>query len=371
MQIFIRSYLFVLLFCFKGYYCQTQLQTKRINYLSDNKKLSVLDTVVENVMVDFMENPQNCGFSIGIIKDTSVYFYNYGETKRDNRTLPKQNTIYELGSVSKTFCGILLGYAISEGKIKLNDDIRKYLPGEYPNLKTNKNIIEIKHLANHSSGLPNVPSDLKMQAGYDSLNPYKNYTKDNLFAYLKTVKLESEPGQQCEYSNTGMALLGLILEKVYNKPFEELLKEKICFSNNMNNTAINLDPYQLPNFCEGHNNNGKQTPHWELGAFIAAGGIRSCTNDMVNYLRYNMTEKDEALKMAHTSTINKSSNIALGWHIVNTKYNNELVWHNGATYGFSSFCGFIKTKNVGIVILSNTSTNIDFIALSILKYLQK
>lgn len=371
MHFFLKIYLFGLLMIFNGYYAQSQLQTKRTSYLSDNKKQTVLDTVVENAIIDFIQNPQNCGFSIGIIKDTSVYFYNYGETKRDNNILPKQNTIYELGSVTKTFCGLLLAYAVTEGKIKLEDDIRKYLPGDYSNLETNKHKIEIKHLANHSSGLPGIPENFKTQNNYDSLNPYKNYDRSKLLDYLHKVKLANEPGQLCEYSNTGMALLGIILEKVYNKPFDELVKEKICNSNNMNNTAVNLNEYQLPYFCDGYDNNGNVMPHWELGAFVAAGGIRSCTNDMVNYLRYNISENDAALKLAHTSTINKSSNIALAWHIINTKYNNELIWHNGATYGFSSFCGFIKAKNAGVVILSNTSTNIDFIGLSILKYLQK
>lgn len=371
MKFSIKSYVFLLIFVCNGYYTQTQIQIKRTNFLSDNKKYSILDSVVENAVVDFIQNPQNCGFSIGVIKDTSVYFYNYGETMRGNNMLPKQHTIYEIGSVTKTFCGILLGYAITEGKLKLDDDIRKYMPGQFPNLETNKHTIEIKHLANHSSGLPVTPEDIRSQTDFDSLNPYKNYDKIKLFDYLRTVKLSSEPGQLCQYSNTGMALLGIILEKVYDKSFEELIKEKICNQNNMNNTIINLNEYQLPNFCQGYNNNGTIIPHWELGAFSAAGGIRSCTNDMVNYLRYNLMEKDAAVKLAHISTINKSSNIALAWHIINTKYNNELIWHNGATYGFSCFCGFIKTKNVGIVILSNTSTNIDFIGLSILKYLQK
>ena len=371
MQFYTKSYLFVLLVIFNGYTAQTQFQTKKINYLSDNKKQTALDSVVENALADFIQNPQNCGFSVGVVKDSIAYFYNYGETKRGNNILPKQNTLYEIGAISKTFCGIILAYAVTEGKIKLDDDIRKYLPGEYPNLETNKHKIEIKHLANHSSGLPAVPEDIRDQKDYDSLNPYKNYDKNKLFNYLRTVKLAIEPGQVSEYSNTGMALLGIILESVYNKTFDELLKEKICFPNNMNNTAVNLTPFQIPQLCDGYDNSGNRMPHWNLGAFVAAGGIISCTNDMINYLSYNMAEKNAAVEMAHTSTIDKGLNVALGWHILNTKYNNELVWHNGATFGFSSFCGFIKAKNAGVVIFSNTSINIDFIGLSILKVLQK
>lgn len=368
-----KIYLAVLSLFFIVIKGQTPIEhtTKRTEYLSDNKKITSLDSAVENAVLDFIQSPQNCGLSIGVLRDSMVYFYNYGETKRDNKILPKQNTLYEIGSVTKTFCGTILAYAVNEGKIKLDDDIRKYLPGKYPNLKTAKQVIEIKHLANHSSGLPRVPDNIETQQEYDPLNPYKNYSKEKLFEYLTKIKLDNEPGQLCEYSNTGMALLGIILEGIYNKSFEDLVKEKICLPNNMNNTAVNLSQYQLPLLCDGYDNNGNPMPHWNLGAFVAAGGVRSCTNDMINYLRYNMAEKDVALKLAHMSTIDKGSNVALAWHIIKTKYNNELVWHNGGTYGFSSFCGFIKEKKAAVIVLSNTATNIDFIGLSVLKLLQK
>jgi len=373
MQAYKKISIVVLALFYSVFQAQTPpgLKTKRTEYLSDNKKITALDSVVENAVIDFIQSPQNCGLSIGIIKDTLISFYNYGETKRDNKVLPKQNSLYETGSITKTFCGILLAYAVNEGKIKLDDDIRKYLPGEYPNLKTAKNVIEIKHLANHSSGLPRVPSDIESQDKYDPLNPYKNYNKEMLFDYLKKIKLENEPGQICDYSNTGMALLGIILERVYKRSFEELVKEKICYPNNMNNTAVNLSPYQLQQLCDGHDNTGNIIPHWDLGAFEAAGGIKSCTNDMINYLKLNMVEKDAAIKLSHMSTIDKDSNVGLAWHIIKTKYNNELVWHNGGTFGFSSFCGFIKEKKIAIIILSNTASNVDFIGLSVLKFLQK
>ncbi|MBA3682777.1 MAG: beta-lactamase family protein [Bacteroidetes bacterium] len=374
MHFLIKPYLFVLALNLNSSYSQTpteQIITKRSNYLSDNKKQTALDSVVENAVVDFIQNPQNCGFSIGVIKDTSIYFYNYGETKRDNKILPDKNTIYEIGSISKTFCGIILAYAITEGKIKLDDDIRKYLPGEYPNLETNNHKIEIKHLANHTGGLPGVPENIRDQKDYDSLNPYKNYDKNKLFDHLRTIKLSVEPGQLCEYSNTGMALLGLILERIYNKSFDEIVKEKICIPNQMTSTGEVLSAEQLKRFADGYNNRGNAVPHWDLGAFVAAGGLRSNSNDMIKYIRYNLQEKDAAVKLAHVSTVNKSTNIALAWHIMNTKFNNELTWHNGATFGFSGFCGFIRSKNAGVIVFSNTATGIDFIALAILKFLQK
>jgi CubicO group peptidase (beta-lactamase class C family) len=368
----------VILFLFVCYYSNGIAQTihdslpgKRLSYLTDNKMITGLDSLVERTVVDFMQSPQNCGLSIGIIKDSATYFYNYGETKRNNKNLPDKNSIYEIGSISKTFCGIILAYAVGEGKIKLEDDIRKYLPEHYSNLEMNKQFIQIKHLANHTSGLPRLPDNLKEQPDFNILNPYKNYTKSMAFEFLQTVKLAHEPGDVCEYSNFGMALLGMILEKVYGKSFEEIIKEKICHPNNMNSTLVNLNQEQLKLLTDGHNVAGLSTPHWDLGSLVSAGGIKSTTSDMINYMRYNINEFDAAVKLSHRSTYSNGSNVALAWHIIKTKLGNELVWHNGATFGYSSFCGFIKEKKCALVVLSNSSTNVDQIGISIFKILQK
>jgi CubicO group peptidase (beta-lactamase class C family) len=368
----------VILFLFVCYYSNGIAQTihdslpgKRLSYLTDNKMITGLDSLVERTVVDFMQSPQNCGLSIGIIKDSATYFYNYGETKRNNKNLPDKNSIYEIGSISKTFCGIILAYAVGEGKIKLEDDIRKYLPEHYSNLEMNKQFIQIKHLANHTSGLPRLPDNLKDQPDFNLLNPYKNYSKKMVFEFLKTVKLDHEPGDVCEYSNFGMGLLGMILENVYNLPFEEIIKKKICLPNKMNSTLINVSQEQLTFLTDGYNSAGVLTQHWDLGVFVSAGGIKSSTDDMLSYLRFNMNEEDAALKLAHRSTYNNGSNVALAWHIIKTKLGNELVWHNGATFGYSSFCGFIKEKKCAVVVLSNSSTNVDQIGISIFKILQK
>jgi CubicO group peptidase (beta-lactamase class C family) len=347
------------------------LPSKRTSYLSDNKLKTTLDSAINKMVVDFMQSPQNCGLSIGIIKDSTTYFYDYGETKRNNKTLPDKNSIFEIGSITKTFCGIILAFAVKEGKIKLDDDIRKYLPEKYSNLEMNNQFIQIKHLTNHTSGLPRLPDNLKDQTDFNILNPYKNYTKTMAFEFLKTVKLTNEPGKVFEYSNFGMGLLGIILEKIYGRSFEEIVKEKICLPNGMNSTSVNLSPEQLNLLTDGHNTAGVITPHWDLGDLVAAGGIKSSTNDMINYLQYNLNENDGAVTLSHQSTFNNGSNVALAWHIIKTKLGNELVWHNGGTFGYSSFCGFIKEKKCAVVILSNTSTNVDQIGISIFKFLQK
>jgi CubicO group peptidase (beta-lactamase class C family) len=348
-----------------------KIATKNFNYKTDNKLISPLDSFIDSTVKDYVLNGQNCGLSIGVIQNGQTTFYNYGETKKGTGDLPTINTIYEIGSITKTFCGNLLAIAVTEKKISLEDDIRKYLPKGFKNLELNNQPILIKHLANHTSGLPRIPSNIDDQKDYDILNPYKNYTKEMLFTYLNTIALTSEPGKMCEYSNIGMALLGLILEDAYKKSFEELIIEKICYPNKMQDTKINLSATQLTNLADGHNDSGEFTNHWEFACFYAAGAIRSTTADMLKFINSNLLESDESIKLAHTTTFNSGQNMALAWHKMQRKTNKELIWHNGATGGFTSFCGFIKEKNCGFVILSNSSSRADFIGLAIYNFLQK
>jgi CubicO group peptidase (beta-lactamase class C family) len=347
-------------------------KTKITDYLSDNLARSKLDSVVNKVVKDYMQSPQNCGLSIGVLMDGKEYFYNYGETSRNSKTLPGKNTMFEIGSLSKTFCGILLAHAILENKARADDDIRKYLPDRgYKNIESGGKPVTLVQLANHTSGLPRIPEDIEVQNPYDPLNPYKNYKREMLFNYLQKVELSSQPGKVCSYSNTGMALLGIILEKIYGKSFDELVKEKICAPLGMPNTAMKLSEEQAKQMAKGYNTSGKETPYWELNDLCAAGGLRSNPMDMMRYLKQNMEEKDEALKLSHQPTFTDGNNVGMAWQIMKNKLGNTLVWHNGATFGFCSFAGFIREKNCGVFILSNSGTTVDHVALQILKFIQQ
>lgn len=341
------------------------------NYASDNKKQSPLDLLVDSVVTPYLQSPQNCGLSIGISINGQRHFYNYGETMRGSRRLPQSSTIYEIGSITKTFCGLLLAQAILEKKIKADDDIRKYLPGSYPDLELAKKPILVKHLANHTSGLPGIPGDLATVQGYDSLNPYQHYSREQVYKALKTLRPDHEPGTVCAYSNLGMALLGLILEDLYHHPFELLVNEKIAIPNQLLSTGVRLNDEQLNRFAQGYNQAGEATAHWELGGFAAAGALRSSAGDMLSYLDYNLAEKDEMTRLAHRVTHSGRETLGLAWFIKKTKQGNTMLWHNGGTFGFSSFGAFIKEKNCSLVVLSNSGWNADALAIAILNYLQQ
>jgi CubicO group peptidase (beta-lactamase class C family) len=324
---------------------------------------------VDSVVKAYITNTVNCGVSIAVYRDKKETYYNYGEIKRGSKQVPTNKTIYEIGSISKTFTGILFGQAITDKKLNLNDQVKNHLGTGFDNLAYKDKAIELVHLANHTGRIHRVPFNLATQPNYDVTNPYKNYNKDMVFAYLKLMKPDTFPGVKNEYSNLGMALLGIIEEKAYSKTYEELISEFICRPLEMNDTKILVT--DTVRFAKGYNDEGNLVPYWDLGALAGAGGIRSTSSDMMRFMKANIEEKNPAFKLAHQSTFNDNkNNVGLAWMITTTKKGNELIWHNGRTAGFSSFCGFIKSKNVAVVVLGNSSNPVDQIAIGILKLLQ-
>lgn len=340
---------------------------KREFYLSDNKKQSTLDTTIDRLVKPYMQNPDHNALCIGIIKNDSVYFYNYGEEKKDSKILPSQTSLFEIGSITKTFCGNLLAQAVLENKLKLDDDIRLYLKGNYKNLEFNKQPILVKHLANHTSGLPRQPENLFSQKEFDLKNPYSNYTNESLLDFIKEFKLSVTPGTNCEYSNLGMGLLGIILENVYKQSFSDLVKQKICEPLKMTNTGVqNIKPV---NILPGYEN-GTNVLNWQFKGMEAAGAIYSTPFDMMLYVKSNLQNTAQK-QIEHSATFDSGKKIALAWHFIKRKTDAELIWHNGATGGFSSFIGLIKDKNTGFIVLTNSSAETDALPISIYNYLKK
>ena len=339
---------------------------------SDNKKISPLDKEVDKAVNEFFSNLNNVGAVVAVIIDGSTSYYHYGEAEKGQGKLPADNTIFEIGSISKTFTGILLAQAVLDKKLSLEDDIRKFLPNECENLELDGKPILVKHLSNHTSGLPRLTDDLATTPGYNEQDPYNHYSAAMYYNYLARVKLESVPGTKQEYSNTGVAILGFILEKVYVKSYEQLLTTYITNPLKMSSTLVTVPSKQESNFASGYAD-GKETPHWNLAQTSAAGGIRSTVSDMVLYLKANMADATPAIALSHKQTFNNGKDaIGLGWFLYQTK-GYSLIWHNGGTGGFTSYTSYLKDKNVGVVVLTNSSSQggPDKIGNTLMLYLQQ
>jgi CubicO group peptidase (beta-lactamase class C family) len=329
---------------------------------SDNKLKTYLDSAVEKATIPFMNDPSKVGLSIGIYNNRDRYYYNYGSTEKGKQSVPSNKTVYEIGSISKTFTGTLLAEAVKDKKVKIDDDIRKYIAGNYPNLQYQGTPIKLSYLVSHISGLPFLlPDDpnLFKNPNFDSL-PFtitrmqQDYSKQKFFEDLHKVQLDTIPGYNFHYSNAGAQLLKYILEKVYGKAYDKLLAEYITKPLKMQHTNSLFSKNDVNRLVKGYNDKGKVMPY-NPQILDAAGGIFSTTADMLQYLKFHLDENNEVVALSHKITTGDIEHYAVGlnWQEQLTSKKERKIWQSGGTFGFSSYCVIYPGLNLGIILLTN------------------
>ena len=357
------------LFLFQDYF--EPLSNKTALVASSNPLKSDMDLKVDTVARAYIQKANTVGLCIGIIDNGKTSVYSYGETVKKNHKLPNADNFFEIGSITKTFTATLFAWYVNEGLLKLTDPVTKFLPDsvvENPELKN----ITLLMLCNHTSGLARMPDNLENHAS-DPLNPYKDYTKELLFSYLKTCKLISKPGEQYTYSNLGVGLLGAILESVNAEIFEQMVREIICKPLGMFSTGEFLNPLLSPGFVQVYDREGFPTPAWDFDVLAPCGALKSTVNDLLRYAQANMANGTDrlskAFQLTHKITFNKDVKIAMAWHII--KVNGvDYYFHNGGTNGSSSFMAFNPEKKLAVVVLSNAAESTDPLGTGIIKAIQ-
>lgn len=301
-----------------------------------------------------------------ITEETEENYYS-GQTQLEGGRDVDENTVYEIGSISKVFTTILLANEVLKGRMSLDDPIVKYLPTEVKAPSRDGKQITLKDLATHTSGLPRMPGNFKPA---DAKNPFADYTLEQLYAFLSDYSLFREIGSKYEYSNLGMGLLGHILELHTDTSYEDLVIERIAKPLGMNHTGINLNDEMKANLSIGHDDQLEVTSNWDIPTLAGAGALRSTTKDMVKFLKANMasnnSDLNKAMKLSHAlaySNEDQTFDIGLGWHYA---HNNSIIWHNGGTGGYRAFIGFSKDYEEGVVVMTNSTFSADGIGLKLL-----
>jgi serine-type D-Ala-D-Ala carboxypeptidase/endopeptidase len=359
-----KKYILILLLI--NYFFAGTAQTPAKAIHTNNLLSTGIDSLIHLSALTYLESSARAGLSIGIYYNNHSVAYHYGSTQKEKQVLPTNKTVYEIGSISKTFTGTLLAQAVKDKKVKIDDDVRLYLDGEYPNLEYQGHPIRLSHLVSHISGLPNFLPDMPglfQNTSQDSL-PFvltqilNNYTRQNFLDDLHTVKLDTIPGYKFRYSNSSPQLLKYILERVYQRSYAELLTMFITKPLRMNNTSTKIKEMKVRNLAKGYNNKGRLVPYIPEG-LDAAGGIFSTVPDMLNYLKFHLNEKNEVVALSHKVTMGDLSNYAIGlnWQEVITNAKYKKIWQSGGTFGFSSYCVIYPELNIAIVLLSNEADN--------------
>ena len=283
----------------------------------------------------------------------------YGSLAKDDKRPLNGGTIFEIGSMTKVFTSLVLMDMVQKGEVAVTDPVSNYLPASVKVPDRNGKKITLQDLSTQSSGLPRMPSNFHPK---DDLNPYADYSAEQLYEFLSGYQLTRDIGSQYEYSNLGVGLLGHVLTLRAGMDYEALVRSRICMPLGMNDTRVTLTPEMKARLAIGHGPNLNPIPNWDLSALAGAGALRSSANDILTFLAANLgyTKTPLASAMAAETSIRRPTGspnmeIAYAWHI-QTKNGNSIIWHNGGTGGYRTYMGFDPKSRVGVVVLSNISS---------------
>src|SRR5580693_7288776 len=227
------------------------------------------------------QQKQAVGIIVGVIEPAGRRVVAYGNlANRDPRTLDGDR-IFEIGSVSKVFTSLLLADMVNRKEVTLDDPAAKYLPENVRMPERSGKSITLLDLSTHSSGLPPLPSNFKPK---DLLNPYADYSVDDLYQFLSGYTLPRDPGSEFEYSNLGGGLLGHILAHRAGMDYESLIRTRITRPLSMPDTGITLSSSMNKRMAIGHNAMLAPAANWDIPTLAGAGGLRSSANDMLTFL---------------------------------------------------------------------------------------
>jgi beta-lactamase class C len=313
--------------------------------------------VAQNVRPLLPQNGRGGGVAVAVRMNRSTQFFNYGFANLSRNERVTADSIFNLGSVGKLFATTILAEAVKRGELSLDDPVAKYVT----ELQRGGDVrqITLGEIASHTSGLPGHPGQ------YERWHRGK-YTWPDFVRFLNSWKADAnhEPGKQYLYSNTGMVLLRIALQRRFNTPFARLMHQRITGPLGMTSTDLPLPRDLLGRAVQGYGSQGQPigSPGMEGGAFEwpGSGQIYSPARDMATFLTANMRElanhgpMENAMALAQQPvfTVNPHFSQALAWQDVRSA-NLTILDKNGGLPNTSTWIGFAPQRHIGVVILCN------------------
>ena len=310
---------------------------------------------IDKIVTTAIEEKGIPSFAIGIVKDGDVvYSKTFGLADVEASISAYNQTVYQLGSVTKTFVGLVLSNLIEKGKISLSDPLSEFFPDslDFPKGPTGEGIT-VQHIATHSAGFPRYPANLERV----DPEPILGFSKEDLYKGIELVKTETGPGTDYHYSNFGYGVLGIAMENATKMSLNELMSTYIFDPLGMKHTVLQLndkirkklatpylevDPY-------------KKTQPWQMGSLSGAGNVFSTLDDM-NALMLFLLEQNEVNKIQQQSylPINDSWSYGLGCFVIaSQKQKTKIIYHGGDVDGYASSLTLYPEYDLGFTILTN------------------
>ncbi|ELY4819551.1 CMA family class C beta-lactamase [Cronobacter malonaticus] len=328
------------------------------------------DAVVKPLMARY----QIPGMAVAVSVNGETHFWHYGVASKATRKPVDEKTLFEIGSLSKTFTATLASEAQHEGKLDFSAPASQYLPA----LKGSAfDHVTLLNLATHTSGTPLfVPDAVKSTA--------------QLMAWYRAWQPEKPVGTERVYSNLGIGLLGMITAKALDKPFSEAMEQGLLKDFGMTHTFINVPDAAMGDYAQGYNKDDKPVRVTPGPLDAESYGLKSGSADLLRYLQIQLGEQEvaprwrQAINATHSGYYrsgeftqgmmweyypwpsplsrllegNSSQRIMKGLAataIVPPQPAPEAAWYNktGSTNGFSTYAVFIPEKRIALIMLAN------------------
>lgn len=314
------------------------------------------------------------GYSIGLIYNDSVFIYHTGAADYQHSFPLRDNTIFELGGLSKVFTAVLVEILVQEGILDYNKPFNAYLDTIFQNKQMTG--LTIENLVTHCSRLPKLPYEFGVKEK-EANNPYAYYTKEDLLNFYKDYVSDEESKKEYFYSSINFALLEIAIENSTGIAFEELLVEKLFKPLKMEDSFVHPEQENSKIPTQGFSIVGNPAPALRFQSFAASEGIKSSMNDLVKFVLANINNDPTALAAALKNIqqptgdikLNKETKIAKGWHVLKPKKYYNVILHSGSTNGHRAFIGFVKETKTGVIVLSNSEHREDGLGFLILRML--
>jgi D-alanyl-D-alanine carboxypeptidase len=320
--------------------------------ISPSEAARIPSTEIDALMGKLVDQTPLAGIAIGVHFKDEFYERGYGLAELSSREPVTTQTVFKIASLTKAMTAAAILRLGDEGKLSLDDPISRFIPGT-PDVA--KNIL-VRHLLNHTSGLP----DWSIDTAQETLP--ENFTAAQAVEYYfsSMQKLDFEPGKVWAYTNIGYFLLGAIVEDVSGMPYQEYLRTTF------------FEPLELPSFsaCDsqietlavGYHSVNKQfeVAHpSNLKLLGAAGGLCSNIADLLKWqvaLTHAKVITPELWnRMSTPDTLSDGSPLDYGFGVsVKTGEHGQAIMHDGATAGFNSFFVYFPEHDLNIVLLTNT-----------------
>jgi CubicO group peptidase (beta-lactamase class C family) len=326
------------------------------------------DSAIRAILETRVDSGHAVGLVVGIVEHGRRRYIASGRVGVGRAPID-EHTILEIGSISKTFTGLLLADAVARREVRLDQPVTELLPMGTVVPEKDGKPITLEQLATHRAGLPRLPGNL---APTDPADPYAGYDARRLYAFLAGHALARAPGEQAVYSNLGAGLLGHALTRRASAPsWGALVDRRITGPLGMRETFVEVPAPLRARLAVGHDERLAAVPAWHLDALAGAGALRSTAADMLVYLAAALDTVRGPLAPAMAraraprADFGHGARIALGW-MVSGPPTRPLWWHNGGTGGFRSFAAFDPARQVGVVVLTNAAVSVDDIGMHLM-----